>query len=83
VELVQWVNKAGGVAKAAKLLKEKKRTVESWVRYERPPSFDAALNIVLKSKGDVDFNGIYQPIAKRRASQDVRVANCQFQRGNK
>lgn len=46
---------------AADRLNEKRRTVDSWRRFENPPSFRAALNIVLVSGGVVDFNGIYNP----------------------
>lgn len=46
---------------AAELLGEKRRTVDSWRRFEYPPSFAAALNIIIKSDGRVDFNGIYNP----------------------
>lgn len=56
--------KSDAVGVAAELLGEKPRTVASWLRYERVPSFKAALNIYEKSGGRVDFNGIYMPFVK-------------------
>lgn len=64
VELNPWIASlsiSDGPAAAAELLGEKRRTVDSWRRFEHPPSFKAALNIVKKSGGVVDFNGIYNP----------------------
>lgn len=46
---------------AADRLGEKRRTVDSWRRFENAPSFKSALNIVRVSGGVVDFNGIYNP----------------------
>lgn len=46
---------------AAERLGEKRRTVDSWRRFENPPSFKSALNIIRVSGGVVDFNGIYNP----------------------
>ncbi|MCI8212604.1 hypothetical protein AUC61_24025 [Pseudomonas sp. S25] len=74
MELNQWIETAGGAEQAGKLspasldvvaglLGEKPRTVLSWYRKERIPSFPAGANIVLKSKGVVDWNGIYSPFA--------------------
>jgi hypothetical protein len=74
VELNKWIENIGGVEPAGKLslaglhavaslLGEKPRTVSSWYRQERIPSFTAGANIVLKSKGAVDWNGIYTPFA--------------------
>lgn len=64
VELNPWIDSlstSDAPAAAAELLGEKRRTVDSWRRFERVPSFKAALNIVKKSGGRVDFNGIYNP----------------------
>jgi hypothetical protein len=64
VELNPWIDSlstSDGPAAAAELLGEKRRTVDSWRRFERVPSFRSALNIVKKSGGRVDFNGIYNP----------------------
>lgn len=67
MELNDWIDslsptKASKVA--AELLGEKRRTVDSWRRFENPPSFRAALNIIRVSKGLVDFNGIYVPYVR-------------------
>lgn len=64
MELPVWVKKVGGITSAAKILKENPRTVASWIRGERSPLFPSAINIVIKSKHEVDFNGIYLPIAR-------------------
>ena len=72
VELLPWVSglapsdatDAVRVAVAAELLGEKPRTVASWLRYQRVPSFKAAMNIYKKSGGRVDFNGIYMPFVR-------------------
>lgn len=67
MELNAWIDSLSSVSPskvAAELLGEKRRTVDSWRRFECPPSFAAALNIVMKSGGRVDFNGIYNPFAQ-------------------
>lgn len=64
MEFPEWVKKVGGIPSAAKILKENPRTVGSWMRGERSPLFPSAINIVIKSKHKVDFNGIYLPIAR-------------------
>lgn len=64
MELNAWIDQLSAQSPskmAAELLGEKQRTVDSWRRFENPPSFAAALNIVKKSGGQVDFNGIYNP----------------------
>lgn len=74
MELNKWIEIVGavepggklgqaGLGAVASLLGEKARTVSSWYRQERIPSFTAGANIVLKSKGLVDWNGIYTPFA--------------------
>jgi hypothetical protein len=74
VELNKWIENIGGVEPAGKLspvglqavaslLGEKSRTVLSWYRQERIPSFVAGANIIIKSKKAVDWNGIYSPFA--------------------
>lgn len=67
MELEPWIltlSETGATAAAAALLGEKPRTVASWLRYERIPSFKAAYNIIQKSGGRVDFNGIYYPFVR-------------------
>lgn len=64
MELNAWIDSLsplGASQVAADLLGEKRRTVDSWRRFENPPGFRAALNIVIVSRGVVDFNGIYNP----------------------
>jgi hypothetical protein len=64
VDLNDWIDSLAPTAAsrvAAELLNEKRRTVDSWRRFESPPSFRSALNIVRRSHGLVDFNGIYVP----------------------
>lgn len=64
MELNAWINSLsplGASQVAADLLGEKRRTVDSWRRFESPPGFRAALNIIIVSRGAVDFNGIYNP----------------------
>lgn len=74
MELNKWIEIVGaagpggklgqaGLCAVASLLGEKTRTVSSWYRQERIPSFNAGANIILKSKGLVDWNGIYSPFA--------------------
>lgn len=76
MELNRWIETVGssprpgkvsgkGVHIAAALLGETPRAVYSWYRQERIPSFSAAANIILKTKGDVDWNGIYAPFARK------------------
>jgi len=67
VELKEWIASLAPTAAskvAAELLGEKRRTVDSWRRFENPPSFRSALNIVHVSGGLVDFNGIYDPYVR-------------------
>lgn len=64
MELNAWIDSLAPMAAsqvAAKLLGEKRRTVDSWRRFEAAPSFRAAVNIVVVTRGVVDFNGIYNP----------------------
>lgn len=64
VELNDWIDSlspSSASKVAAELLGEKRRTVDSWRRFENPPGFRAALNICKVSHGRVDFNGIYNP----------------------
>lgn len=75
MELNPWIESVSGVEpprkaslaairSVADLLGEKPRTVYAWYRRDRVPSFGAALNITIKSKGAVDWNGIYIPFAR-------------------
>lgn len=62
--LNDWIDSLAPLAAskvAASRLGEKRRTVDSWRRFENRPSFRAALKIVQASEGLVDFNGIYMP----------------------
>ena len=67
MDLNEWIDSLAPTAAsrvAAELLNEKRRTVDSWRRFENPPVFRSALNIVQCSRGLVDFNGIYAPYAR-------------------
>lgn len=67
MDLNDWIDSLAPTAAsrtAAELLNEKRRTVDSWRRFENPPVFRSALNIVQRSQGLVDFNGIYGPYAR-------------------
>lgn len=68
MELGAWIENVGGVDEAAKLLKEKPRTVYSWYRQEKVPRLISAINIVAKTRGLVDYNGIYTPMARARVA---------------
>ena len=76
MELNRWIETVGGTGQAGRLsleaarvvagvLGEKTRTVQSWYRHERLPCFTSAANILLTSKGAVDWNGIYAPYAQK------------------
>lgn len=65
MNLNDWIDEQGGYEKAAATLGESKRTVASWYRFERAPSFTSALNILQTTRELVDFNGIYMPFADR------------------
>jgi len=71
VEFKEWVNKVGGVDRAALALGVKPRTVASWLYDLRAPSFTAAMNIVIKTHGLVDYNGIYRPILALRKNKQA------------
>lgn len=66
VKLADWVKEQGGPIAAGLILKEKPRTVYAWISGEKAPRIKAAMNIVLRTDGVVDFNGIYGPIAERQ-----------------
>ncbi|EMJ7098631.1 hypothetical protein ACGRSR_17960 [Vibrio owensii] len=68
MELHAWIDSVGGVDEAARLLKEKPRTVYSWYRQEKAPRLVSAINIVAKTRGLVDYNGIYTPLARSRVA---------------
>lgn len=74
MEFNAWIDRMGkgrpGVRRAALLLGEKPRTVYAWYRGERYPGFLSALNIVRVSRGRVDYNGIFRPLA-RALEQEV------------
>lgn len=59
-----WIGLHGGDVGAANVLEVKPRTVKSWRRGERVPGVLHAKNIVLRSGGDVDYNGLYGPLAE-------------------
>lgn len=71
MQLRPWIERESGkkegdrigilrVEPVAALLGEKPRTVYAWYRLERAPSFRSALNIVIASRGEVDYNGIFE-----------------------
>ena len=64
--LNEWIVFVGGVDRAADVLRLRPRTVASWYRFERVPEIAMAANIVLRTNGRVDYNGIYAPIAANR-----------------
>lgn len=70
MKLNDWIDEQGGYEEAADKLGESKRTVASWYRFERAPSFRASLNIFRTTKELVDFNGIYMPFAARAQADD-------------
>jgi hypothetical protein len=87
VELNKWIESIGGVTAAgrpslvaiaavATLLDEEPRTVSSWYRKERRPSFAAGVNILSKSEGAVDWNGIYAPFALELMKSRVKNASA-------
>lgn len=76
MELNAWIDSLSSATPskvAAELLGEKRRTVDSWRRFENTPSFAAALNIIKKSGGRVDFNGIYNPFVRALEEGTARV----------
>ncbi len=73
MDFKEWIDKVGGIAKAAEVLKMKERTVASWFDGSRTPSFTASLAIVKKTNGLVDYNGIYRSvIAARKVKKGER-----------
>lgn len=83
MELNPWIERVAGkregerlglvsVQPVASLLGEKPRTVYAWYRLERVPCFRSAMNIVIASRGEVDYNGIFGPFG--RAAVEVKGA---------
>lgn len=72
MELNKWIDEVGGYPEAAALLGENPRTVYSWYRMERVPSFLAAVNIIRVSGRKVDFNGIYYPVVRKRFAEEFK-----------
>lgn len=81
MELNPWIERLAGkgegerlgqvsVQPVAALLGEKPRTVYAWYRLERVPCFRSALNIVITSRGEVDYNGIFGAFG--RAAVEVK-----------
>lgn len=72
MELNAWIDSKApgkaGVREVAGLLRENPRTVYAWYRQERAPCFRSAMNIVQASCGQVDYNGIFEPLARAQAS---------------
>lgn len=75
MELNAWIEAKAGtqpgqraslkaIGAVARLLRENPRTVYAWYRRERAPSFPSAVNIVIASRGEVDYNGIFGPLAR-------------------
>lgn len=85
MELKPWIDRTAGrkagermgltrLQPVAKLLGESPRTVYAWYRLERAPCLRSAINIVIASRREVDFNGIYGPFAA--AAVSVEVGRC-------
>lgn len=64
MDLIEWINSQGGVEEAAIVLGESRRAVASWYYGERAPKLKSAVNIIEKSGYVLDFNNIFEPIAK-------------------
>lgn len=74
MELNPWIfslSESDPLDVAAERLGENRRTVYSWTRFDRSPSFRAAMNIVEVSNGVVDFNGIYYPFMRAAKGKDA------------
>jgi hypothetical protein len=69
MELCSWIDSVDGCDNAASLLGEKPRTVYSWYRKEKAPRLKSAIKIIAVTKGAVDFNGIYIPLAREQFAQ--------------
>lgn len=59
MNILEWIDSVGGAKKAAAILKEEPRTVESWKYGEKIPHPKSAKNIVEKTNGKVDYNGVF------------------------
>lgn len=57
-----------GARAVAVMLQENPRTVYSWYCQERAPCFRSAMKIVQASCGAVDYNGIFEPLARAQPS---------------
>lgn len=57
------------IRQVSELLGVKERTVKSWYRRERIPSFRASMHIYRTSHGLVDWNGVYEPYARAAQAQ--------------
>lgn len=64
--LNEWVASVGGFKRAREILRVEVRTLRSWLRLERAPELGAAAQIVMRTGGKVDYNGLYAPIVANR-----------------
>lgn len=64
VDLNEWIDSKGGVAGAAEILGESPRAVASWYYAERAPKLKSVVNIIEKSGYQIDFNGVFEPMAR-------------------
>ncbi|MGL4507640.1 MAG: hypothetical protein ACRCUF_18110 [Aeromonas sobria] len=73
MDILKWIEKVGGPAKAADLLKETPRTVASWFYGEKLPKPTTACKIVKLTKGEVDYNGVYAPLIAKMAEKEAKA----------
>lgn len=72
MHIIEWIESVGGPEKAAIILKETKRTVDSWIYGERLPKPQTACKIIKMTKGVLDYNKIYSPLVSRMAERESK-----------
>ncbi|APU01217.1 hypothetical protein [Aeromonas phage 32] len=73
MDIMKFIEQAGGPAKAAVLFRETPRTVASWYNGERLPKPMVVCKIVKLTKGELDYNRVYAPIIAKMADKEAKA----------
>ncbi|APU00466.1 hypothetical protein [Aeromonas phage 3] len=73
MDIMKFIEEAGGPAKAAVLLKETPRTVASWYNGERLPKPMVVCKLMKLTKGQLDYNRVYAPIIAKMAEKEAKA----------
>ncbi|MGL5093685.1 MAG: hypothetical protein ACRC8B_22755 [Aeromonas sobria] len=72
MDIIKFIERAGGCAKAAELFKESPRTVASWYYGEKLPKPAVVCKIIKLTKGELDYNRVYAPLIAKMADKQAQ-----------